>query len=277
MADKDDSSPPNKRGRKRSSSSIYSSAESENDAADVMSLLKSLNKKMDKNLKATTDIKKEMTDLKRTVNNHDKRLSDAESGIQKLELSVNQITSENELIQIELKKLNLVFMGIQDDLEESQDQLYTKVQSIISKTTPLDIPLDTFYRLGYFNSAKNRPVKVKFTSMTQRNIIYSNRSNLLPPNFINEDLPYSTRKSNAILRNKKKEAINEGVPADEVNINYKMKQIAVKGQVFKVQSLRNGTLTLSPQSTSIRAGNFLGTTPSHLNQDVLPPDLNFQF
>jgi len=255
-----------KRKHSFSSSSRYASLESldesldNNSGTDVLSLLQSLNKKMDKNLRVTNEIKKEMCDLKRTVNCHENRLIVAESGIVKLETSVDQLSKENEAIQTELRKLNLIFAGVSDDQNETEDELFRKIRAVISKTTELDIPFDTFYRLGNFNPSKDRPIKIRFISLRQRNIIYDNRSKLSSPHFINEDLPYSTRRTNAILRNKRKEAISNGVANEDIRINYRTKQVSIKDQVYDILSLEAGTMKLS--STSVNAqNNFLGATP----------------
>jgi len=260
---------PPKSKRPRSAPGAESSSSDESDydvdVKDVMSLLKKINKKIEKNLKDTNDIYQDMTSIKKTINAHGKRLDEAELGISKLENSVDKINDESKMIQIELKKVNLIIVGVFDVQNEPEQQLYSKIKSVIAETTDLDVPIDTYYRLGNFNIVKPRPIKVRFISVRQRNLVYNNRSELSPPIHISEDLPYTTRRSSAILRNKKKEAISNGVLPDDININYKMKQILIKDKTYCITSLLSGTIApiASKNNTILPNDGFFRNTPTN--------------
>jgi len=225
------------------------------DEIDVKSLLLSLNKKMDKNLQASKNIRKDVSDLKKTINSHGMRLDKAETGISRLESAVDHINGENELIQTELKKVNLILCGVDDDPHETEPQLHSKNMGVFAIVTPHNFPIDTYYRLGNYSDTRKRPIKVRFLSIAQRNIVYDNRSKLSPPLYTNEDLPYNTRRASSILRNKKKEAMANGTSPDEVTINYKLMQITIKNQPYCIQSLVTGKII--PTSYTSRKSGFL--------------------
>ena len=80
------------------------------------------------------------------------------------------------------------------------------------------------------------------------------------PFYLNEDLPFSLRRDQSILRQKKKEAI--GITADLVKINYKNKTIKIANETF---SVKNGCI--SGQSSQSSTGSaFLGQ-PASQNQN----------
>jgi len=130
-----------------------------------------------------------------------------------------------------------------------------------------DISFDTAYRLGKFKSNFRRPIRVRFLAMCQRNLIYANKNKLLPPFYINEDLPFSIRKDHAILRNKKKEALQNGSLLENISIDWKLRTITVDARKF---SILNGNLIPSMQvSTSSNSSQHSTSTPA----DFLDPDV----
>jgi hypothetical protein len=102
-----------------------------------------------------------------------------------------------------------------------------------------EISFDTAFRLGQQKPHFRRPIKVRFLSVIQRNLVYNNRTKKAPPFYINEDLPFSIRRDHGILRDKKRTEIRNGTNPEQIKINYKTRSITVGSTHLKVQ---DGTL-----------------------------------
>ncbi len=62
---------------------------------------------------------------------------------QALEKTVNEVKSENEFLQNEMKKINLVFSGVPEAKNETEDQMNKVINKIISDITGSKMELDT--------------------------------------------------------------------------------------------------------------------------------------
>jgi len=150
---------------------------------------------------------------------------------------IEKLKPDTELIEREVKKLNLVILGLADFDTQSIDQLKEQVAKLVLGLTGKQIETDTVHRLGKYQLGNNRPVKVRFLSLTDRDLVWSNRLNSNPPIFVNEDLPFVTRKDFAILRKKSKELKEKG---ETVSIQWNNKTITSGTAAFQVS---NGCLT----------------------------------
>jgi hypothetical protein len=100
----------------------------------------------------------------------------------------------------------------------------SRVKTFIFEITGEDISFDTAYRFGPDKIHYRRPIKVKFLSMIQRNQVYSNRNKTTPPFYINEALPYSIRRDNGLLRERKRQEIRKGMNPEYVKIDFHIHQ-----------------------------------------------------
>jgi archaellum component FlaC len=194
-----------------------------------------LSKKIDKSLSATSEIKDDLKEIKSLVSSHGQRILNVEDRVSHVETSVSKLVQENEDLRKELYKMNLIIEGIHDPVGEDDDALYAKVKLFICDVVGEDITFDTAFRLGHQKPHFRRPIKVRFLSVIQRNLVYSNRSKKAPPFYINEDLPFSVRRDHGILRDKKRNEIRMGINPDLIKINYKTRTISVADNHFKVQ------------------------------------------
>jgi hypothetical protein len=144
--------------------------------------------------------------------------------------------------------------------DESDDELYSRVKIFLTSIFDEEITFDNAHRLGKHVIHHRRPIKIRFMTMLQRNIVYQNRSKAIPPFFINEDLPFSTRRDNAILRKKKRDAIQSGILADDVKIDYRQKFVTVRNLRFEVKngSLSPGLPVASSSWSNNTEDRFLG-------------------
>jgi hypothetical protein len=278
MNDDDDlnSSNSNKRGRQKSppnnsfnmdesqdednTSQSQSTPQEISGPEDIKALLLYLVKKVDGNLQETKGMRKDLKEIKDLVTSHERRLHNTEVRVENVESSLQKLELENEDIRKELNKINLIVEGIPDTEDETEDELYGRVKYFLSNQIEQDVSFDNAYRLGKPRPDYRRPIRVRFMTMLQRNIVYQNRSKAKHPFYVNEDLPFTTRRDYGILRKKKRDTIQKGVPADQVKIDYKNKTIAIGNTR---QSIKQGFLQAEP-STSTSAqrlpyqNDFLG-------------------
>ena len=106
---------------------------------------------------------------------------------------------------MELRKLNLMVVGLADDVSENDQSLRIKLQNLITeKFTQSEVIIDKAYRFGKFEHGFTRPIKIQYRYESHRDLIWNNRNNLRTMKtsiFINEDLPPLTQNRRRILRN----------------------------------------------------------------------------
>jgi hypothetical protein len=231
---------------------------------ELKTLFMDLARKIDQSLSATNDIKDDLKEIKTLVSSQGERLTHVEDRVGHAETSVKKLINENEDLRREINKMNLIIDGIPDPAEEDEDALYTRVKVFISDLVGEEISFDTAFRLGHHKLNHRRPIKVRFLSMIQRNLVYTNRGKTAPPFYINEDLPYSILRDHGILRDRKRNEIRNGTHPDQIKIDYKTRTISIANVLHGVNNgillpQRNpSSLAYSqPQPSSSRA--FLGS------------------
>jgi len=166
---------------------------------------------------------------------------------------LNVVKSENELLAKEIRKQNLVFVGLDDYENETVDQLYKKVSDILNSVAGRVINIDITYRVGKFVINKCRPIRIRFISLWDRETVYGQRKNLRHPFYLNEDLPFVTMRDHAILRKQKNELVNDGKNA---SIDWKNKTLRVND--IGIQKIVNGALINIDTSTQPESVGQLG-------------------
>lgn len=227
-----------------------------------------------KNLK--DEIKDEIKLVKATVDLIQDSIKNVESKVQFLESKV-EVNSENlkaqrneiEILQQQVKKLNVVIVGMTDFLNETEEELRNKLQDLFSNSLEINnrkIHVDVCYRMGRFSAIKQRNILVKFNTESDRKEVMEKR-NLLKEKklriYINEDLTKSVLLKRKLLREEctklrlqgknasvkgnflvienKKYIMEEGI-VKQLNANYNT------APVFKTPLLFNGAST-SPFSS----------------------------
>lgn len=128
-----------------------------------------------------------------------------------LRQKLNFLERENELRYRESHFQNLILVGLKDDEEENTNNLILKIQQILLDISSNQIAIDTVYRIGKFTSDRQRSVRIRFMSHSDRNKALENSENLPENIYLNEDLPYTIRRDNRLFRNKRSELFNLGV------------------------------------------------------------------
>jgi flagellar biosynthesis regulator FlaF len=162
--------------------------------------------------------------LAATVEKLSKQIEKLSSKNQVLSKTVNDMKLENEQLHNEVRKHNLIFCGVPEHENESTEQLKNSINQTISKITnsKSTIQTDTIFRMGQKKDNFNRPIKVQFMKMEDRNLIFQKRLASKPPVFINEDLCKNTRRDHAILREKRKEYHHAGKINIKIDWNQKI-------------------------------------------------------
>jgi CRISPR/Cas system CSM-associated protein Csm2 small subunit len=228
---------------------------------EIKSLLVAIVKKMDVQQEATSGIRNDLQDIKYlNISTHDRRISNTEVKVDYIESSIEKLEQQNDELRREMSKISLIIDGIPDSATESDDELYSRVKIFLMSIIDEEITFDNAHRLGKYILHHRRPIKIRFMTMLQRNIVYQNRSKAVPPFFINEDLPFATRRDNAILRKKTRDALQSGILADHVKIDYRQKFITVRNLRFEVKNgfLSPGLPIASSSRSNITEDCFLG-------------------
>jgi len=158
-----------------------------------------------------------------------------------LSKKVYTLESENERLDLELRKKNLLIFGLLDNEADDEDTIKSKVLRLFSEKLSLNnITVDTAHKISTYSQGKHRPVRVQLIFQNDRDAILNQRQKLKNVTdelgnriYINEDLPLKTRLCRKILRAKLAECINMNIPA---KINYTRNEIIVNGKCFKVMN-----------------------------------------
>jgi len=200
---------------------------------------------------------KTLDEIKEHIDKHHTYVKELSTEVTTLHKKVYVLEKENERLDMELRKKNLIFLGVEDKSTESPDECYKKIHDIIEKHLELtNITIDTCHRLSKHQTGKNRPIKVQFLMNSDRNLVLSKRMKLANRQnpkkiFINEDLPLNIRQARNLLREKLKEAIRNGKPA---KIDYAKNCVVVDGETYLV---KNNKLESSSTATVTKPPSFL--------------------
>ncbi|CAL8126972.1 unnamed protein product [Orchesella dallaii] len=119
-------------------------------------------------------------------------------------------------------------------IKENEDTLFNIINELLPENSEDEIPIniESFHRIGKYRATQTRPIRIKFSKISDRNLIYHNRGEIEPPIVIKEDLPFSTRRDYAALHRKKQELHELGISAE---INFKTRSIESEvGQIYNV-------------------------------------------
>ncbi|CAL8132706.1 unnamed protein product [Orchesella dallaii] len=118
---------------------------------------------------------------------------------------LRNIQKQNDRIELELRKINLVISGIDDFRSQTSNKLTNAVENLLRTLAGREIKIEAVYRIGKYRDKYIRPVKINFKNISERNTIYECRLNTVYPIYINEDLQPSIQKAHRNLRRKSKE------------------------------------------------------------------------
>lgn len=151
--------------------------------------------------------------------------------------SVQQEKVIDDLIK-EVREKNICLHGLSDSSSESEIELKTAVHKIIADITTLKIVPDKIYRCGNFQIGQTRKIKVKFVTISERDLVYANKSKLKHPIYINADISPNESFAHKLLRDKKKELISQGIQS---TIDYKTRSLKSDDGGITME-VKNGTL-----------------------------------
>ncbi|CAL8068128.1 unnamed protein product [Orchesella dallaii] len=172
--------------------------------------------------------------IKDSIKAQNERITNLESDNLQLNQKVRQIQRDYEMILKELREKNIIICGVEDSADENEDTLFNIINDLLPENpedeTPINI--ESFHRIGKYRATQNRPIRVKFSKISDRNLIYHSRGEVEPPIVIKEDLPFSTRRDYAALYRKKQELLDIGISSE---INFKTRSIESEvGQIYNV-------------------------------------------
>jgi len=217
-----------------------------------------------------------------------KRVEVVENNVNQCTNQISHHDKELEAIRIEMRKLNLVFVGIQESPSENLIDIMNTFICDLLELHSDSATIDTVHRIGVVRQGGHRNVRVKFACEGARNMVWNNRKMLRDKKtdfYINEDLPPVTLGRRRQLREEERKARNLGkstrLLGDRLvidNINYELNnagelvQITRKNSqgrrahpvpVARPSSARPSS-SMTPSTTNTLAGTpaFFFATPS---------------
>jgi hypothetical protein len=161
------------------------------------------------------DIKSSVESVKGEVNVLTSRIVTLESTTSQTQSKSSDHSKELEQIQIVIRKLNLIVVGLFEDVNETEASLLQKMQSFVETDLELEgVPVDHAFRLGPLRTdGRSRNVKIKFVCESHRTKVWNNRMILRSKKigiYVNEDLPPVTQNRRALLREECNKAFQLG-------------------------------------------------------------------
>jgi len=130
--------------------------------------------------------------IEATLSVQQSKIVSLENKIETLEKDVCELKSENETLHKIVKKKNLIISGISENVSESDLDLYNKTTDLLKNQLKCDASeIDVCHRIGKPTVGKNRPVRVTFISMRDRENVWQKKLTTNHPVYINEDLPFN--------------------------------------------------------------------------------------
>jgi len=138
------------------------------------------------------------------------RVSKVETAVQ----STSPYNPDTEKIHIELRKLNLIFVGFKETEGETETSLISTIIDFCAQVLEVGkAEIDSAFRIGLapYSETSSRNIKVRFFSLRQRNAVFNARNKLREKRiyntvYINEDLPPLTLRRRKVLRDECKKA-----------------------------------------------------------------------
>ncbi|CAL8111005.1 unnamed protein product [Orchesella dallaii] len=112
------------------------------------------------------------------LGNEDKVIGNLTERIVNLE-EKGQLETENTRLHQQSNNLNLIIGGIEEVKDETAGILLYKNATGLKKLKQ-DVKIDAHFRLGKTMGNKNRPVKVRFETMRDRNYVWEDRRTVNP-------------------------------------------------------------------------------------------------
>ena len=152
-------------------------------------------------MKLKNDIKETLDNVQKQITQRDEKIKELEETVELLKINELNNTQKLDNLEQELKLKNLIIHGLPSREEQETPEI---VVDSLKKHLNIDIKetdIEESFRLGKpDNTSSHRPVLIKFTNKTVRNLIYKTKSKLKDSKkriYINEDF---TKKNSALFR-----------------------------------------------------------------------------
>lgn len=224
-------------------------------------------------------IQDQVSSLSNRVNKNTVELNQLKSNLTTTEARVETISNDvdnlhhrTDQLEYELKKLNLTLVGFTEGASETSLELMTKINAFLSTITGQEIKVAEAVRMGPLSNKRQRTVRIRFNTMSDRDVTYNARFNTTHPTYINEDLPINMFKTLMTLKRKAKTLKSTG--HQNVRINLHKSYVCTDQKIFTLNAQQTFIETdqhtdfvpvsqPSP-STSSQNPSFLGNAASNI-------------
>lgn len=183
--------------------------------------------------------------IRESVGRQDSKLLELENDNKELQDKVKELSRDKDNLLLEIREKNLIFLGVEEEASETADTLIKKIRTIIFEVTKTYIIPDVIYRIGEIHNGYNRPIRVKFKLLSERNSVFANKRKLKQPRAIKADTPENIRRDHAILFGQQAELKDQG---KESTINFKKRTLETSdGETYSI----NDGILFDPQNKPI--------------------------
>lgn len=206
------------------------------DVCSILAGIQQQNTQILKKLDTVDELQKSIVHIKTQVMRHNDEIkvisNNVKNTVTNIEKAIVEICDESEIVQIEIRKMNLMMSGVTDDGNESEEDLRIKATLIVKTLTGKPIQFDICHRVGKHRPSLTRNIRIRFNKMSDRDLVWSNRMKSKPPIYINEDLPPVTRKAHAIMRNRLRE-LRAADPDNKPTVIWSQKTIKTESVTYQ--------------------------------------------
>lgn len=230
-------------------------------------LLSRLDEKLNQQTKIITT-----TVTKNVMEAIDERLKTITEENIKLKAKISTLEQKLNIIELEKRKYNLVFFGIEESGKPEAEMVDYIKDIIIETGTHIDSQeIKNIYRIGK-NNNKSRPVVVTIASLWKKHIILKNKANLPPGMNVKEDYTKEVLEKRKQLQPQLEEERKKG------NIAFlKYDKLIVKTPTDKTRDKRKREDSGSPNSSTQKKINSTETKKppfsKNVSKEIIKPNI----
>ena len=172
---------------------------------EMVDLYNELKDSLDFHSKTVHENKKEIFEMKVSIDKLEKKVVDLEARNNALAAQNLQMQEDTLRNEIRRREFNLIFEGIPDIIKEDTSFLYKKFVDILNSMEVFNgcgsrVQLAKLQRQGPYNRYRKRNVLCQFVRYSDVQLILQNRSQLPHDIFVREDFPEEIERRRSILR-----------------------------------------------------------------------------
>lgn len=204
--------------------------------AEQLANLTKQNSKLDDIQKSINDLQSGLQGNRDTVQQLQVDVEEISHGLTAIQTQLDDFRSEKVKLEVEVKRINLIVAGIEDETDETDEDLKNKIQTMAKEIKQdINFDCDTIRRLGEYKPGKTRRVHIRFKLMSDRNAFFELKKSTKHPIYINADVPEAVQKAEFKMREKIRNLKANKI--NIINVNYRNYEIETDIAIFRLENL----------------------------------------